>query len=59
MQILDQIMSWGMVFLSWYVVYVLVAGAAFAAWLVYRLWGPDILKGKPSPPGSAPQRRVD
>lgn len=46
MHIVDKLMSWGMTFLSWYVVYVLVAGGAFAAWLVYRVWLQDTLKAR-------------
>ncbi|KAF1042106.1 MAG: hypothetical protein GAK35_02903 [Herbaspirillum frisingense] len=59
MHILDQIMSWGMVFVSWYAVYVLVAGGAFAAYLVYRLWLPDALKPKHGRHQPPQHRRVD
>jgi uncharacterized membrane protein YdjX (TVP38/TMEM64 family) len=60
MHILDQIMSYGMVFIGWYAVYVLIAGGAFAAYLVYRLWLQDVLNPRQDPHRHPPrQRRVD
>ncbi|MBO9535495.1 hypothetical protein [Herbaspirillum sp.] len=38
MGILDQILSYGALILSWYALYVVIAGGVFAAYLVYRLW---------------------
>ncbi|MBB5393305.1 MULTISPECIES: hypothetical protein [unclassified Herbaspirillum] len=35
---MDQILSYGVLILSWYALYVLVAGCAFGAYLAYRLW---------------------
>lgn len=58
MHIVDKLMSWGMTFLSWYVVYVLVAGGAFAAWLVYRVWLQDAIKARHDQQ-AAHHRRVD
>jgi len=52
-------MSWGVTFLGWYAVYVMVAGGAFAAWLVYRLWGQDLIKGRHGRPPQPRHRRVD
>lgn len=59
MHILEKILAWGEVFLSWYLVYVVVAGGIFAAYLVYRLWLPDSLKPKQGRSRSAHQGRID
>lgn len=55
MHIWDKVMSWGMTFLSWYAIYVLIAGGAFAGWLVYRVWLQDSIKAR----HGQQHRRVD